>query len=93
MNWIEFNEEQMPEPKKLVWVKRNKGDVYLSFREDKPYSVDKELHRDCFWHGNQMPLGIKINEGESWKPHNAFCDKTVSHWAEVEAPKYNAVSV
>jgi hypothetical protein len=93
MNWIEFNEENMPEPKKLVWVERIKGDVYLSFREDKPYYVDKELHRNCFWHGNQMPLGIKINEGESWRPHNSFCDATVLRWAEVEAPKIKTVGV
>jgi hypothetical protein len=33
MKWIKFSEENLPEPKKLVWVKRIKGDVYLSFKE------------------------------------------------------------
>lgn len=80
-NWIEFNKENMPPPDKYVWVKRNKGGIYLAFRENYSLSTNPDVSRDCYWYGKALEEALYIKQ-----PQCNFSDITVTHFMEIELP-------
>lgn len=82
-NWISVN-AALPEPGKLVWVKRQHGgSIYLAFRQDKPISTNKDASRECHWYGSSRIDGLYGNAFDGWQPQGNFSDVTVIGWKEL----------
>ena len=79
-----LNSENLPTSYMLVCIKR-KDDIYLGFREDKPFSENPDNSRDCYWHGNPRH-SMLLAEKTGLAFRNMFSDITVESWAEIEIP-------
>lgn len=85
MEFQKLSEENLPEPNKLVWIKRNKGSIYLGYRDDKPIATNEDASKDCFWYGNPTHSMLMADERQLRFRYN-FSDVTVDSWAELDVP-------
>lgn len=92
MKFTKLTAENLPEPNKLVWIKRVKENrIYLGHRQDKPYIVNEDPSRDCYWIANPQHNMLWC-EGYELKFYNSFSDVTVDSWADLDLPNANAQS-
>lgn len=84
-NWIELTESTMPQPNRLMWVKRKSGNLYLASRRDKPLATNKDASRDCYWYGNPFEGFIETDNGD-FKSQRHFSDVTVTHYQPLKSP-------
>jgi len=88
MKFTELTKENLPEPNRLVWIKRNRGHIYLGYRIDKPLSTNEDSSRDCHWYGNPSHNMLWCENYELHFNCN-FSDVTVKEWADLDLPNAN----
>lgn len=88
-NWIELNEDNIPEPFQLVWVQRKGiGNIYLASRREMPLATnpDTDTSRDCHWWGNPVESALTTNNLNDIHPKHNFSDVSVARWQPVQIP-------
>lgn len=83
-NWQELNENNLPTPHTLCFIKRNhKGNqsVYIGYRDGRPFTKDKDPSEDCYWTGRNV--NDIDSENNNTKFSSLFSDVTVSHWVYI----------
>ena len=85
MEFKKLTKENLPEPNKLIWIKRKNGSIYLGYREDKPITTNKDSSRDCCWRANPSHSMLMADSSELRFRYN-FSDVTVDSWAELDLP-------
>jgi|AntRauTorcE11898_2_1112593.scaffolds.fasta_scaffold55183_2 hypothetical protein len=85
MEFKKLTKENLPEPNKLIWIKRKNGSIYLGYREDKPIATNKDSSRDCYWRANPSHSMLMADSSELRFRYN-FSDVTVDSWAELDLP-------
>lgn len=85
MEFTKLTENTLPEPNKLIWIKRKSGGIYLGHRLDQPISTDEDASINCHWYGNPEHCMLYTERSELKFRHN-FSDVTVEGWAELVTP-------
>jgi hypothetical protein len=87
MKWVS-PETELPEPHRLVWIKRDRGVIYIGYRLNKPLSTNPDPSSDCWWYGNNS----EDMTCKTWNYHfnNSFSDVTVTGWAYVKPNESSA---
>lgn len=80
MQWVS-PETKLPEPFRVVWIKRERGVVYIGYRLNKPLSTNPDPSGDCWWYGNNSEDMTCKDRGYRFR--NNFSDVTVAGWAYV----------
>jgi len=96
MEFKKLTKENLPEPNKLIWIKRKNGSIYLGYRQDKPIATNEDSSRDCYWRANPSHsiLIARANPSHSMLMADSselhfiysFSDVTVDSWAELDLP-------
>lgn len=81
MNNKQTETKELPEPKKIVWITRTGGSIYIGCRNDKPLSTNPDASRDCHWWG--MPVVDGLYSNQQYDDLHFYCnfsDVTVESW-------------
>jgi len=85
MKFKKLTKKNLPEPNKLIWIKRKNGSIYLGYRENKPIATNKDSTCDCYWRANHSNSMLMADSSELRFRDN-FSDVTVDSWAELDLP-------
>lgn len=86
-DFINVDKDNLPEPFKLVWLKRKKGEVYIGYRNEKPFATNPDLSQECHWFGTTFDkMRVEGSYGKL-KLGNNFSDLTVECWSEITFPQ------
>lgn len=76
----------MPPANTLVWIKRQKGSLYLGMRADRPFSTNPDVSQECHWYASPSSNAFNTDVHGNWHPGSHFSDLTVQSWMPVQIP-------